>query len=296
MEKLDNISEFEEKIIIEKWPKSKSNDIVINPLTNRRIIKNGSVYKKIDNKYEELYIKVKNLKIENNDGHNIFKKDEIFIYESLNLDINIKYIINKIKIVNIDNLSIILNYNNNFSSTKFNFDINQEKYNYNIIKINKLIIGIEDTEIEEVFPKNEETKYISFIQYPNYVNITNKTLNDIKNIFCLLCVEKIKIEEHDEQEIALYLLTLQYWNYLLESYKKYGWIDNLLAIVKVDNECYIYNIKISKIYMEEFINKCKSFKYDFKEIVIEKCKLDINKQLELIKYLGFGVFDIFNRI
>jgi hypothetical protein len=58
----------------------------------------------------------------------------------------------------------------------------------------------------------------------------------------------------------------------------------------------IYNIKIEKKYMEKFINKCKSFKYDFEEIVIEKCKLDINKQLELIKYLGFGIFDVFNKI
>lgn len=296
MTKLDNISELEKKIIIEKWPKNKLNDIIFNPLTNRRIIKNGSTYKTIDNKYKQLVNNnIKNLKIEKNDEHNIFKKeDEFLTYGSLILDINIKYIINKIKVVNIHNLSIILNYNNNFSSTRFNFDVNHEKYNYDIIKIIKLIVGIKDTEIEEVFPKNEETKYISFLQYPKYVNVINKTLNDIKSIFCLLFVEKIKIEEHDEQEIALYLLTLQYWNYLSGNYKKYGWIDNLLAIVKINNECYIYNIKMEIKYMEEFINKCKLFKYDFEDIVIEKCKLDINKQLELIKYLGFGVFDIFN--
>ena len=90
------------------------------------------------------------------------------------------------------------------------------------------------------------------------------------------------------------MLTLQYWNYLLENYKEYGWIDNLLAIVKIDNECYIYNIKIKKEYMKIFINKCNLFRYDFEEIIIEKCKLDINKQMELIRYLGFGVFDVFN--
>jgi hypothetical protein len=296
---MDNLSDYETKKIIEQWKENKLYDIIINPITNRKIKKNGSIYKKIDKKYEQLINnKFKNIKIENNDEYNILKKEgeTFFTYESLNLDINIKYIINKIKIVNINNLSIILNYNNNFSSTKFNFDVDQEKYNYDIIKINKLIVGIKGTEIEDVFPKNNATKYISFIQYPNYINIINKTLNDIKNIFCLLCVEKQNIEKHDEQEIALYLLTLQYWNYLLENYKKYGWIDNLLAIVKVNNECYIYNIKIEKKYMEKFINKCKSFKYDFEEIVIEKCKLDINKQLELIKYLGFGIFDVFNKI
>lgn len=296
---MDNLSDYETKKIIEQWKENKLYDIIINPITNRKIKKNGSIYKKIDKKYEQLINnKFKNIKIENNDEYNILKKEgeTFFTYESLNLDINIKYIINKIKIVNINNLSIILNYNNNFSSTKFNFDVDQERYNYDIIKINKLIVGIKGTEIEDVFPKNNATKYISFIQYPNYINIINKTLNDIKNIFCLLCVEKQNIEKHDEQEIALYLLTLQYWNYLLENYKKYGWIDNLLAIVKVNNECYIYNIKIEKKYMEKFINKCKSFKYDFEEIVIEKCKLDINKQLELIKYLGFGIFDVFNKI
>lgn len=292
----DVLSNYEIDQIIEKWPKYKISDPIINPITNRKIKKNGLIYKIIDKKYED-FNKLENIKIEDNDEYNVLKKDEnFFTYESLNLDINIKYIINKIKIVNIDNLSIILNYNNNFSSTKFNFDINQERYNYNIVKINKLIIGIEGTEIEDIFPKNDETKYISFIQYPNYVNIVNKTLKDIKSIFCLLCVEKPKLEDHDEQEIALYLLTIQYWNYLLENYKKYGWIDNLLAIIKVNSECYIYNIKIEKKYIENFINKCKLFKYDFEEIVIEKCKLDINKQLELIKYLGFGIFDVFNKI
>ena len=120
-------------------------------------------------------------------------------------------------------------------------------------------------------------------------------MNDTKNIFCLLCVKKPKIEDHDEQEIALYLLTLQYWNYLLESYKVYGWINNLLAIIKVNNECYLYSIKIDEKYIKNYISKCKIFKYNFEDIVIEKCYLDINKQLELIKYLGFGVFDIFNK-
>lgn len=217
-------------------------------------------------------------------------------YDSLILDLNINYIINKIKVVNINDLSIILNYNNNFSSNKFNFDIKQEKYNYDIVKINKLIVGIEGTEIEDIFPKNDDTKYVSFIQYAKSIDIKNKTLNEIKCIFCLLCVEKLKIEDHDEQEIALYLLTLQYWNYLLENYKKYGWIDNLLAIVKVNKDCYVYNIKVEKEYIEKFINKCKSFKYDFEEIIIEKCKLEIEDQKEIIKYLGFGVFDIFNKI
>lgn len=299
MVNIDNILKYEEREIIEKWPKYKLCDIIINPLTNRKIKKNGSMYKKINNKYEQLINnisnKVRDIKIRNNDKHDIFKnknKDHL-TYESLNLDVNIKYIINKIKIVNIDDLSIILNYNNSFSSTRFNFDINQEKYNYDIIKINKLIVGIESTEIENIFPKNEETKYVSFIQYPNHINIINKTLNN-KSILCLLLVEKHKLEGHDEQEIALFLLTLQYWNYLLENYKEYGWIDNLLAIVKIDNECYIYNIKIKKEYMEIFINKCNLFRYDFEEIIIEKCKLDINKQMELIRYLGFGVFDVFN--
>lgn len=299
MVNLDNILKYEEREIIEKWPKYKLCDIIINPLTNRKIKKNGSIYKKIDNKYEQLINnisnEIKDIKIRNNNDHNIFKSEnkDYLTYESLNLDVNIKYIINKIKIVNIDDLSIILNYNNNFSSTRFNFDINQEKYNYNIIKINKLIVGIEGTEIENIFPKNEETKYVSFIQYPNYINIINKTLNN-KSILCLLLIEKHKLEGHDEQEIALFLLTLQYWNYLLENYKEYGWIDNLLAIVKIDNESYIYNIKIKKEYMEKFINKCKLFRYDFEEIIVEKCKLDVNKQMELIRYLGFGVFDVFN--
>lgn len=299
MVNLDNILKYEEREIIEKWPKYKLCDIIINPLTNRKIKKNGSIYKKIDNKYEQLINnisnEIKDIKIRNNNDHNIFKSEnkDYLTYESLNLDVNIKYIINKIKIVNIDDLSIILNYNNNFSSTRFNFDINQEKYNYNIIKINKLIVGIEGTEIEYIFPKNEETKYVSFIQYPNYINIIDKTLNN-KSILCLLLIEKHKLEGHDEQEIALLLLTLQYWNYLLENYKEYGWIDNLLAIVKIDNESYIYNIKIKKEYMEKFINKCKLFRYDFEEIIVEKCRLDVNKQMELIRYLGFGVFDVFN--
>lgn len=226
-----------------------------------------------------------------NENNNLY-----YTYDSLNLDLNINHIINKIKVVNINDLSIILDYNNKFSSNKFNFDINQEKYNYDLVKINKLIVGIEGTELEDIFPKNDDTKYVSFIQYPKYINIINKSFNEIKSIFCLLCVEKPKIEEHDEQEIALYLLTLQYWNYLLENYKIYGWINNLLAIVKVNNDCYIYNIKIEENYMEKFINKCKLFKYDFEEIIIEKCKLEIKDQKEIINYLGFGIFDIFNKI
>lgn len=288
---MNNLSDYEISQLIEKWQKVKLLDPIINPITNRKIKKNGSMYKKIDKKYEQL----KDLKIENDDNTFKEKDNEFLVYESLNLDINIKYIINKIKIVNINNLSIILNRDNSFSSNRFIFDINQEKYNYNIIKINKLIVGIEGTEIEDIFPKNEDTKYISFIQYPNNINIVNKTLNDTKNIFCLLCVKKPKIEDHDEQEIALYLLTLQYWNYLLENYKVYGWINNLLAIIKVNNECYLYSIKIDEKYIENYISKCKIFKYNFEDIVIEKCYLDINKQLELIKYLGFGVFDIFNK-
>lgn len=293
---MNNLSDYEISQIIEKWQKVKLLDPIINPITNRKIKKNGSIYKKIDKKYEQLINnKLKDLKIENDDNTFKEKDNEFLVYESLNLDINIKYIINKIKIVNINNLSIILNCDNSFSSNRFIFDINQEKYNYNIIKINKLIVGIEGTEIEDIFPKNEDTKYISFIQYPNNINIVNKTLNDTKNIFCLLCVKKPKIEDHDEQEIALYLLTLQYWNYLLESYKVYGWINNLLAIIKVNNECYLYSIKIDEKYIKNYISKCKIFKYNFEDIVIEKCYLDINKQLELIKYLGFGVFDIFNK-
>lgn len=293
--KTDNLSDYEIKQIIENWPKNKISYPIINPITNRKIKKDGQIYRKINEKYEEsINNKLENLKIENN---KILKKEEkFFIYENLNLDINIKYIINKIKIISIDNLSIILNFNNNFSSNKFNFDINQEKYNYDLVKINNLIVGIKDTEIEDIFPKNDDTKYISFIQYPKHINIINKTLNEIKSIFCLLCIEKPKIEDYDEQEIALYLFTLQYWNYLSENYKKNSWINNLLAIVKVDNECYIYNIKMEKKNIEIFINKCKNFKYDFDEIIIEKCKLDINKQSELIKYLGFGIFDIFNKI
>lgn len=293
---MNNLSDYEISQIIEKWQKVKLLDPIINPITNRKIKKNGSIYKKIDKKYKQLINnKLKDLKIENDDNTFKEKDNEFLVYESLNLDINIKYIINKIKIVNINNLSIILNCDNSFSSNRFIFDINQEKYNYNIIKINKLIVGIEGTEIEDIFPKNEDTKYISFIQYPNNINIVNKTLNDTKNIFCLLCVKKPKIEDHDEQEIALYLLTLQYWNYLLESYKVYGWINNLLAIIKVNNECYLYSIKIDEKYIKNYISKCKIFKYNFEDIVIEKCYLDINKQLELIKYLGFGVFDIFNK-
>lgn len=293
---MNNLSDYEISQIIEKWQKVKLLDPIINPITNRKIKKNGSIYKKIDKKYKQLINnKLKDLKIENDDNTFKEKDNEFLVYESLNLDINIKYIINKIKIVNINNLSIILNCDNSFSSNRFIFDINQEKYNYNIIKINKLIVGIEGTEIEDIFPKNEDTKYISFIQYQNNINIVNKTLNDTKNIFCLLCVKKPKIEDHDEQEIALYLLTLQYWNYLLESYKVYGWINNLLAIIKVNNECYLYSIKIDEKYIKNYISKCKIFKYNFEDIVIEKCYLDINKQLELIKYLGFGVFDIFNK-
>lgn len=228
------------------------------------------------------------------ENEEIIYNNDYLSYNHLNLDININYIINKIKIVHIKDLSIILNYTNNFTSTRFNFDINREKFIHELIKINKLIVGIEGTEIEHIFPINDETKYVSFIQYPNYINLSNKTLKDINCIFCLLCIEKPKIQNNDEQEIALYLLTLQYWNYLLENYKKYGWIDNLLAILKKDNECYIYSIKISKKYMENFVNKCKLFKYDFEDIIIEKCKLDINEQLDLIKYLGFGVFEVFS--
>lgn len=223
----------------------------------------------------------------------IFYKGDYLSYDYLNLDINISYIINKIKIVNINDFSMILNYTKNFSSTKFNFDVNQEKYSYDVININKLTIGIKDTEIEDIFPKNESTKYVCLIQYPNYIYINNIPLEKINCLFCLLFVKKLKIETHDEQEIALYLFTLQYWNYLLGSYKYYGWIDNLLAIVNVNNECYVYSIKIKKDNIKNFIDKCKIFKYDFEDIVIEKCKINVNNQSELIKYLGFGVFEIF---
>lgn len=292
---MDDLSEYEIKQIIEKWPKNKLLNPIINPITNKKIKKNGPTYKNIDKKYE-LFLnnKIKSIKTEDNEPKT--QNETFLIYENLLLDINIVYIINKIKIANINDLSIILNFNNNFSSTKFNFDIKQEKYNYDIMKFNKLIVGIKDTEIEEIFPKNESTKYMSFIQYPKYINVINKTLNDINGMFCLLCVEKIKIEDHDDQEIALYLLTLQYWNYQLENYKKYGWIDNLLAVVNVNNNFYVYNIKTDKIFIQNFINKCKLFQYDFEEIQIGKCKLDTNKKIELIKYLGFGIFDIFNKI
>lgn len=223
----------------------------------------------------------------------VFYKDDYLSYDYLNLDININYIIDKIKIVNINDFSMILNYTNDFLSTRFSFDINQEKYSYDIMNINKLIIGIKDTEIEDIFPKNESSKYVSLIQYPKYININNIPLEKINCMFCLLLVKKLKIESHDEQEIALYLFTLQYWNYLLENYKKYGWINNLLAVVNLNNECYIYSLKIKKDNIDNFINKCKLFKYDFEEIVIEKCKINVNNQSELIKYLGFGVFELF---
>lgn len=220
-------------------------------------------------------------------------KEEYINYECLLLDINIKHIIDKIKIVSIKNLSIILNYNNNFNINRFLFDDN--KYSYELIKINKLMVGIKDTEIEEIFPKNNESIYASIIQYEKNVhNIENKFLNDIKSIFCLLLIKKPYINSLNDQEIALYLITLQYWNYILKTYLKYEWIDNLLAFVKIDEKCFVYSLKFKKKDIEIFYNKCKNYKYDFEDIIIEKLELKIDDQKEIIKYLDFGVFDIFN--
>lgn len=218
--------------------------------------------------------------------------DNYINYEGINLDINIIYIINKIKIVPINDLMIILNYRNKFNIDKFVF--NNNKYFYELIKINKLIVGIEGTEIEETFPKNHESIYSTLIQYEKDIKIENKTLHEINPVFCLLLIEKNNIDNLNEQEISLYLFTLQYYNYLLKSYEKYKWVDNLFAIVKYDDKCFMYSLKITKRQMEEFCNKCKSFKYDFEDIVVEKCSLDTNGQKTIIKYLGFGVFDIFN--
>lgn len=223
----------------------------------------------------------------------ILEYNEDYInYESINLDINIVHIIGKIKIVPINDLKVIFNYKNNFNIDRFIFDDN--KYNYELVKINKLIVGIEETEIEEMFPKNHKSIYASIIQYEKNINIENKTLNKINPIFCLLFIEKNYIDELNDQEITLYLLTLQYYNFLLKSYKKYEWINNLLAFVKCDDECFVYSLKITKEEIENFYNKCKNFKYDFKDIVVEKCKLEIDDQKKIIKYLKFGVFAIFN--
>lgn len=180
------------------------------------------------------------------DKLNYNETKEYINYDDLFLDINIIYIINKIKIVSIKNLSMILNYNNNFNLNRYIF--NEDKYNYELIKINKLIVGIKDTEIEENFPKNNESIYASLIQYRKNIYIENNTLKNIDCIFRLLFVEKQYIDNLNEQEISLYLFTLQYWNYLigLETSKRYEWVDNILAFVKKDNKCFIYSLKIKK--------------------------------------------------
>lgn len=222
------------------------------------------------------------------------KSKEYIDYDDLLLDINIVYIINKIKIVPIKNLSMILNYNNDFNINRITFDNN--KYDYEIIKINKLTVGIKDTEIEEVFPKNNESIYSSIIQYNKNFYIKNNSLKDINSRFRLLFVEKKYIDDLSDQEIALYLFTLQYWNYLLEleAFIKYEWIDNILALVKNNGKSFIYSLKLKKKDIENFYNKCKNYKYDFENINIEKQELETDDQKEIIKYLGFGVFDIFN--
>lgn len=214
-------------------------------------------------------------------------------YESINLDINIIYIINKIKVIYINDLSILFNYNLDFFTNKICFDDN--KYDYNLIKINKLIVGIEGTIIEEVFPKNQENIYSVLIQYEKDKNINKEqTLDKIKPIFCLLLIENKHIDNLNEQEIALYLFTLQYYNYLLKSYKRFKWINNLLAIVKTDNESFLYSLKINEKEINDFYYKCKKYEYDFNDIIIEKYILNTYEQKKIIDFLNFGVFDLFN--
>lgn len=221
-------------------------------------------------------------------------QDDINHYNEIVLDINIVHIIKKIKIVSIKNLSMILGYDNSFNINRVTFDNN--KYDYELIKINKLIIGIKDTEIEQVFPKNDRSVYASIIQYKKNITIENNTFKDINSRFKLLFVEKQYINELADQEIALYLFTLQYWNYLLdlESSIEQEWTNNILAIVKNSESCFIYSLKITKKEIKDFKNKCETYKYDFNDINIEKQELEIDGQREIIKYLDFGVFDVFN--
>lgn len=290
---MSKLSDYEIKQIIEKWTTNKYTYPIINPITNRIIKKDGLIYKNIDEKYKELLNNKLELLKKENEGSDIIKKeDKIITYDNINLDINIKYIINKIKIVPIPDLSIIFNYTNNFNLNRFIFDEN--KNNYELINIKSLSVGILGTEIEDTFPKNINSKYACIIQYPKDFNIIDKKLNEINCVFCLLCVEKENIDNHDEQEIALYLFTLQYWNHLLDNYRKYGWINPFFAIIKKDKECFIYTLKIEENNMKKFINNCKIYKYDFEDIIIEKCKLEKEDQIQLIKYLGFGIFDLFN--
>lgn len=69
-----------------------------------------------------------------NDLEEYDKLKKYIDYDDLLLDINIAYIINKIKIVPIKNLSMIFNYNNDFNINRITFDNN--KYDYELIKIN----------------------------------------------------------------------------------------------------------------------------------------------------------------
>lgn len=65
-------------------------------------------------------------------------------------------------------------------------------------------------------------------------------------------------------------------------------------MVRNNGKCFIYSLKLKKKDIENFYDKCKNYKYDFENININKQELEINDQREIIKYLGFGVFDIFN--
>ena len=52
---MNNLSENELKEKLQKWPKNKLLNPIINPITNRKINMNGTTYKKIEKMYKKLF-------------------------------------------------------------------------------------------------------------------------------------------------------------------------------------------------------------------------------------------------
>lgn len=226
----------------------------------------------------------------------------------INLDIYIKRIINKIKIVEINEIYHILD-----NSKRFHVDI--DYYKHAPLPINQLIVGILDDEtIEgkkdilendnvEDFPKDTSSKYLSIVCYPNIKKVDNYEFDNIyklikynNGIFYLIFIKKDKVESNDEQEIGLFLFTLQYYNYILETYNKYNWIENMPAVLKINDNYFLYMLKIKKNDMDVFYNECKNLNYNFNDIIIEKYQFNNKNQLEtLAKYIDINPTLIFER-
>lgn len=173
----------------------------------------------------------------------------------INLDIFLDRIKDKIKINETTNIYSILD-----DGERLNVDL--DYYEYVPFPIEKLIVGILDDKTikgkKDIYendiidyPKNLDSKYLSILCCPKKridveSNNVYKLIKDSDGIFCLLFCKKTYIGDLDEQEIALFLYTLQYYNLILNNYNKYGWIENFLAIIEVDDIYFIYMLKLKK--------------------------------------------------